>query len=160
MSRAFVDEDAGDPDDLPERPVRSAPNYVTPRGLALLRSAAARARAALASSARDSREAKAAVRDLRYFEARIGSAVLVDNAGRPSAEVLFGATVETRDAAGASRVRRLVGQDEAEEGGDLVAWDSSLGLALLGAKAGGRVEAEGTTLEVVRVSYPASGQPS
>ena len=36
MSRAFVKEDAGDPDDLPERHQSAAPNYVTPEGLAPL----------------------------------------------------------------------------------------------------------------------------
>ncbi|MBW8775462.1 MAG: hypothetical protein JF596_10625, partial [Stenotrophomonas sp.] len=40
MSRAFVKEGDGDDStgDLPELPISEHPNYVTPRGMALLRS--------------------------------------------------------------------------------------------------------------------------
>ena len=75
MSRAFVNEDAGaDRPDLPELPVSSHPNPVTPRGLALLE---ARLTARLADLAAlkvraerlDKLPEAAAERDIRWLEA-------------------------------------------------------------------------------------------
>ena len=39
MSRAFIKEDAGDPDELPDRHQSASPNYVTPEGLAAFQQA-------------------------------------------------------------------------------------------------------------------------
>jgi hypothetical protein len=75
MSRAFVNEDAGnDRPDLPERPVPPGPNLVTPRGLAALRSALSALQAelqALKSRAErlDKLPEAAAERDIRWLEA-------------------------------------------------------------------------------------------
>ena len=158
MSRAFVKEDAGD-DDLPERPQSSSANYVTPRGLELLRAKVAGLKSRLAGLEKDGREARELARDLRYYEGRLGGAILVDAAGRRGDEARFGATVTARDDAGVERVFSIVGQDEAEEGGGRISWDSSLGLALIGAKAGARVECviedRPRVLEVLSVEYPA-----
>jgi hypothetical protein len=91
MSRAFTKEDdAGD--DIPERPVPAGPNYVTPRGLEMLKAEAEglveRRKRALAAGD----EVGRIDRDLRYLEARIGRAVVVprgsagDGGGRDGRE--------------------------------------------------------------------------
>ncbi|MBI4347295.1 MAG: GreA/GreB family elongation factor [Elusimicrobia bacterium] len=140
MSRAFIKEDAGDPDELPERPVPSSPNYVTPYGLDALRRKALELKSALAGAGAEERRRRELARDLRYVEARIARAILVDSKARPGDSVRFGARVRVRDARGAESTFAIVGQDEAEEGGEKVAWDSPAALALIGASVGNTVE--------------------
>ena len=133
MSRAFTKEDdAGE--DLPERPVPAGPNYVTPRGLSLLRAAAAalveRRREALAAG----RDIKPLDRDLRYLEARINGAVLVPPGSGPEAR--FGARVTLDDESGRRRIFQIVGEDEARADPAGLPWSAPLAEALLGKKAG------------------------
>jgi transcription elongation GreA/GreB family factor len=155
MSRAFVKEDAGDPDELPERHQSAAPNYVTPEGLAALRQKAAELRARFEPLAKDSREAKEVKRDLRYFEGRVASARPVDPKTAPADEVRFGAVVELRGEDGKTRRLAIVGQDEADGAQDKIAWDSALALALMGAKKGDRIETdESGALSVASILYP------
>ncbi len=140
MSRAFVKEDAGDPDELPELHQSSAPNYVTLAGLEALRAAAVRLRERLGALPPESREVLAAKRDLRYFEGRVASAIPVDSRTGPADEVRFGATVVLRGEDGKTRSVEIVGQDEAKGALGKVAWDSAL--ALMGAKKGETRETE------------------
>lgn len=133
MSRAFTkEEDAGD--DLPERPIPEGPNYVTPRGLELLKQAGqelvARRQKARASGA----EIATFDRDLRYLEARINSAIVVPAGSGP--EIRFGARVELEDETGKRFVYRVVGADEARTDPSFLPWSAPLALALMGAKAG------------------------
>src|SRR5690348_3384169 len=133
MSRAFTKEDdAGE--DLPERPVSRGPNYVTPRGLELLKAAAAdvieKRRKALAAGG----DVKPFDRDLRYFEARINGATVVPPGSGP--EIRFGARVSLEDAAGRRKTFRIVGEDEARTAPDFLPWSAPLAHAMLGAKAG------------------------
>jgi transcription elongation GreA/GreB family factor len=137
MSRAFTKEDdAGD--ELHERPVPAGPNYVTPRGLELLR-AAAQDLIARRPKAQD----KAPIdRDLRYLEARLSSAIVV--APTPSLEIRFGAKIVLEDEAGARLSYQIVGEDEArEDPAKFLSWTSPLAQALLGAKKGDAVSWEG-----------------
>ena len=155
MSRAFIKEDAGDPDELPERHQSAAPNYVTPEGLAALRQKAVELRERLAPLPRDGREAKEVKRDLRYFEGRLASAIPVDPKTGPTDEVRFGAIVSLRQSDGQMRSVAIVGQDEAEGACDKIAWDSALALSLMGTKKGDCIEAEDSqTLIVADVRYP------
>jgi len=155
MSRAFIKEDAGDPDELPERHQSAAPNYVTPEGLSALRQRAVELSERLKGLAPDSREAKEVKRDLRYFDGRLASAIPVDPKTAPSDEVRFGARVELETADGKKLAVTIVGQDEAEGCQDKLAWDSALALALMGAKKGDRIETdESWTLTVVAILYP------
>ena len=151
MSRAFIKEDEGD-DELPDRPLPSGPNYVTPRGLELLRE---KVRDLQSPGGEASPERK---RDLRYFRARLGSAVLVDNSKKPPEDIRFGAAVEARDGSGAVRRFMIVGQDEAQEGGGKIAWDCSLARDLIGRRVGDRLEGsvDGKVLPLViaSVDYP------
>jgi transcription elongation GreA/GreB family factor len=155
MSRAFIKEDAGDPDDLPERHQSASPNYVTPDGLAALRQKAVELRARLEPLPQDGREAREVKRDLHYYEGRVASAILVDPKAGPADEVRFGARVEFRAADGKPHTVTIVGQDESEGCQDKIAWDSALALSLMGAKTGGRMETEGSgMLQILAISYP------
>ncbi|MBI5595845.1 MAG: GreA/GreB family elongation factor [Elusimicrobia bacterium] len=163
MSRAFTKED-GDQhgDDLPERPVPPGPNYVTPAGKAALVSrvtalAAERSRL-LAGDTESGRDRRAVERDLRYYEARLNSAVVVDPALQEPGVVRFGAEVEAVEPSGALRRFRIVGHDEADAASGTVSWSSPLAAAVLGAKTADMVEwerPEGTLrLRIESVRYP------
>lgn len=165
MSRAFVKEDGPEPsDDPPERPVSPHPNYVTRRGLSLLQDEEERlfaVHAKLPPGKTDPavRRRKLEIeRDVRYVRARIESAIPVDPASPPPAEVRFGARVVLRREDGAERTLRIVGEDEAREGGEFVPWTAPFVAALLGLKAGAEIvwESESVTERwtVVSVSYP------
>lgn len=149
MSRAFVKEDGPPPDENPpERPLSPHPNYVTPRGARLLQEAEERLIAELSclSGAQDEparrRRKRELERDLRYVRARLETAVLVDPASTPKDQVRFGARVSLRGPSGV-RVLRVVGEDEAEEGGELVPWPAPFVQALFGLRAGATVEWDG-----------------
>jgi len=149
MNRAFVKESDGAADEpLPARRISELPNYVTPAGLERLRAELGRLtgrRAGLVArgddpAARD--ELLPVDRDLAYFEARVGSAILVEPAGQPQDEVAFGATVTVREtvdpaaAPAAYRTYTIVGEDEADADTGTVSYASPLARALLGAHAG------------------------
>jgi len=143
MSRAFVKEDAGQPDEDPaERPVSAQPNYVTPRGLKLLRDEEERIVRGLEgfdgaqTDPARRRKKRELERDLRYVRARLESALPVDPAGQPKDQVRFGATVALRREDGAEKTVRIVGEDEAEEGGAALSWAAPFAQALFGLKAG------------------------
>lgn len=171
MSRAFVKEEQ------PEIPAAAPPraalpdgavNYVTPRGLELLRSEAdalALQRAALEAQPEGPERTRAlflAQQRKNALDERIASARLVE-APSSSDEVRFGATVSVRAEGGALQRYRIVGVDEAEPSHGLIAFVSPLARALLGRRAGEiatlrrpRGEEE---LEVVAISYD-SATPS
>lgn len=163
MSRAFVKEDASGPDeDPPERPVSEQPNYVTRRGLKALEDSEVRLVEELrgysgAQSDPERRKRKRALeRDLRYVRARLETAIPVDAA--PKDEVRFGARVVLRRADGTERILRVVGEDEAEEGGELAPWTGPFVQALFGLKTGQALdwetEAGPERWTVVSVEYP------
>ena len=142
MSRAFVNEDAGnDRPDLPELPVSSGPNIVTPRGLAALHAKIAQRQADLAAlKARPDRLDKlpeaAAERDLRWLEARLKAAVVIDPATHDLTEVAFGLAVTVADQDGTQTTYEIVGEDEADARRHRIAPNSPLARALLGAQVG------------------------
>jgi len=121
VSRAFIKEDSGD-EIPPERRQPSGPNYVTPRGLDLLRE---KVEALEAFGADRSPEE---LRELRYWRVRLAGAVLIDSAKNPPGDIRFGAEVEVRGEDGKPRRFKLVGQDEAEGDEAALAWDSALAL--------------------------------
>ena len=159
MSRAFVKEQdgesgAGEIADLPQSP---HPNYVTPRGLSLLReriAAAHEKRRVLLSEAggvaRDLPLANIA-REIRYLETRIERAILVDPAAQPHDEVAFGATVRVADPRGGEREFAIVGEDEADAAHGLLSWIAPLAQSLLGKAAGDRVPFQGGEALIVSI---------
>lgn len=164
MSRAFVKDDDGDSADvLPELPISTHPNYVTPRGLAILRERLAHVSArhsALKAGEQDAlaqrNELAALERDLRYLNARVAGAIEVDLSKQPHDRVAFGATV-TVDSDEGERRWQIVGEDEADAEHGLVSYVSPLATALLGARVGDEVRwqrpAGDMTIEVLRIEY-------
>jgi len=146
MSRAFVKEpDSGAPDlDLPDRPVGERPNYVTPAGFTELQRRAGELEArrlellALGDDAVAGDELRHVDRDLKYYAARIESALLVDPATQPGDEVAFGAAVTVTGEDG-ERTFAIVGEDEADLATLKVSYVSPLAEALMGARVGDRV---------------------
>jgi transcription elongation factor GreB len=127
VSRAFVKDDSDAPEPRFERPISTQPNYVTPRGLGLLRKAHARAQAA-----GDEREE-------RYYRERIDSAILVELASHGSDVVEFGASVRAHDASGRELRVRIVGEDEADPPRGAISWESPIARAFTGRRRGERV---------------------
>jgi transcription elongation factor GreB len=164
MSRAFVNEDQlAENTVLPERVVSQHPNYVTTRGLALLKQ-----RLAALENERSSllkrneitaRERLAAVeRDLHYYAARVESAKRMPAPSQAPEQVTFGCRVTVLTPVGEELSYTLVGEDEADAQRGLVSWVSPLGQALLGTREGEvvtwRRPAGDTELEVVKVGAP------
>jgi transcription elongation GreA/GreB family factor len=163
MSRAFVKEDGPDNAPLPDLPVSTHPNLVTPRGLQQLRDRLAATQAELARlRARPERLDRlpeaAAERDIRYLEARLRGAIPVDPATQPRDEVAFGATVTVLDEDGAARDYEITGEDEADAGLGRIAPQSPLARALLGARVGDSVTwrrpSGDLALDIVAIRYP------
>lgn len=119
MSRAFVKEGDGGLDPLPDLPLSPHPNYVTPRGLRALQTRLHDLQATLAAlKSRAERLDKlpeaAAERDIRYIEARLRSAILIDPATLPLIEVAFGLAVTVTDSHGIQTTYEITGEDEAD----------------------------------------------
>jgi len=163
MSRAFVKEqDMEQADELGELPLSAHPNYVTPRGLMLLRERQAQAQRRLEGLGKDAfgveLERARIERELRWLAARIGSALPIAAATQPRDRVAFGASVVLANAdSGTVQTYRIVGEDEADPEQGLVSWVSPLAKALHGAKVGDLVSwkrpAGDQELEVLKLSY-------
>ena len=146
MSRAFVKDDA--PDGPPIIPPRAplppgTPNYVTPRGLALLRAERAELEAERArlgalptDSAGRQRELEIVAGQLANLTERLASAQLVPPAMDAPEQVRFGTTVEVRMGDGETRRFTLVGVDEADAAAGRVAFVAPIARALIGKRAG------------------------
>ena len=161
MSRAFVKEDGPEPDESPpEKPLSPNPNYVTPRGARLLQDEEARIAAALATlaGAQDDpaqrRRKRALERDLRYVRARLETAIPIDPGNLPKDEIRFGARVALKRADGETRTLHIVGEDESEQGGELVPWSGPFVQALFGLKTGNELDWNNERWTIVSVEYP------
>jgi transcription elongation factor GreB len=166
MSRAFVKESDEDlvAGELPERPPGAQPNYVTPAGLEQLQS---RFRALQeqherlnALSAEDplaKQKLREIQRDLRYFNAQLEHAIVVDPAGQPRDEVHFGALVTIVDEGGKKHRFTIVGDDEADVTAGKVSWASPLAKAMLGSRVGDTViwrrPAGDMEVEIAQIRY-------
>lgn len=147
MSRAFVKEQDDKPaiDELPERPQSPHPNYVTPKGRALLQARCQELlhqRAMLAADSEDSLAAQQLMqveRDLRYFQARLERAIVVDPAAQPADEVHFGAVVSLLDQHGKKHEFAILGEDEADAAKGRISWGSPLAHAMIGLRVGDNV---------------------
>ena len=128
MSRAFVKDASDAPEPRFERrPVSTLPNYVTPRGLELLREALARAQAG-----DDAREAA-------YYQERIESAIVIDPSAHRRDVVEFGASVRAHDRSGGELRVRIVGEDEADPPHGAISWESPIARAFNDHRVGERV---------------------
>jgi transcription elongation GreA/GreB family factor len=160
VSRAFVKEDGPEPDENPpEKPLSPHPNYVTPRGAQLLQDEEALISSELATlaGAQDDaarrRRKRELERDLRYVRARLGTAIPVDPANLPKDEIRFGARVVMKRDDGESRTLKIVGENEAEQGGELVPWSGPFVQALFGLKRDQTLEWDSERWTVVSIQY-------
>ena len=166
MSRAFVKEDdlSYPGAELPERSQSPHPNYVTANGLAELKRSVEdlHAQQDAAKQASDAFAAEETLRgiehNLRYAEARVAGAILVDPKDQPADEVAFGARVCVLDPEGTERIFSIVGEDEADVKQGRTSWVSPLAQALRGARVGDSVTWKRPTgdlvLEVFSIEYP------
>ncbi|MDO8985688.1 GreA/GreB family elongation factor [Cypionkella sp.] len=162
MSRAFVKEGDGTLDPLPDLPQSPHPNYVTPRGLAALQTRLRNLQTSLiALKSRPERLDKlpeaACERDIRYFESRLRSAILIDPATLPLSEVAFGLAITVADDHGQQTTYQITGEDEADARLHRIAPQSPLARALIGAQVGDEViwrkPSGPVSLEIVQISH-------
>lgn len=179
MSKAFVRESDGE-DALapPEAAPAPARNYITPAGFARLRAElrqlveaerpeVVRTVAWAASNGDRSengdylygkRRLREIDRRVRFLIKRLEGATVVDNAGRDTDQVFFGATARVRAPDGSERAVTIVGADEADPARGRVSWISPVARALLKARLGDVVTlgtpAGPQALEIIDVSYP------
>jgi len=143
VSKAFTKDDSSDaPLVVPARaPLPAgATNYVTRRGLALLRDELVRLRVergrleSRSAEPDGPRELATAVARVAELEDRLSCAQLVDatDASAPREHVHFGATVTVRSDGGGERTYEIVGVDEADIACGRVAFVAPLARALLG----------------------------
>ncbi|XWW45334.1 GreA/GreB family elongation factor [Fibrella sp. USSR17] len=150
MSRAFLkNESADDPVMIPAR----APlppglsNYVTPRGLALLRAELAELEADHARVQLDETDETERTRQLALINGKVGalnqrisSAHVIEPASQPPHEIRFGATVTLQPKSGTVRHLTLVGVDEADVTQGLIAFTAPIARALQGKRVGDTVQ--------------------
>ena len=169
MSVAFTKE--GDSEafaaDLPDRPISSHANLVTPEGLAWIERELADARAAYSGAqvggevAQDRTAMARATRDLRYWSARRGSAQLIEPP-IATAIVQFGHAVTFDREDGRRQTYRIVGEDQADPAQGMVSYVSPLARALLGKAVGDTAVVAGGEVEIVAIAAapaPVSAAP-
>jgi transcription elongation factor GreB len=179
MSKAFVRESGDGEEDArvaADAPV-PAKNYITPAGFARLDAERRRlvererpevVRAVSAAAANGDRSENADYlygkkrlreidRRVRFLIRRLESARVVNNAGRDTAQVFFGATARVRARSGAERSVTIVGADEVDPARGRVSWISPVAAALLKARVGDvvtlRTPAGAEQLEILDVTY-------
>jgi len=158
MSRAFVKEqDTEQADELGELPLSPHPNYVTSRGLELLRTRLAETQQRLGALRKDAfgaeLERARIERELRWLSARIGSAQLISSAAQSQDRVGFGAAVELADADSGDTLRyRIVGEDEADPKAGSISFVSPVARSLLGKASGDVVGSGDQELEIVAIA--------
>lgn len=170
VSKAFTRDDAAEPVIVvrPRAPLPpGVPNYVTARGLGLLRAELAvleAERARLTGGVDDPERARnlaVTASRLRELAARIAGAEVVDPRVQPRDEVCFGATVTLRTVhgarAGEERKLQIVGVDEADAAAGRVAFIAPIARAVLGLHVGDstllRTPGGEEELEVLAIDY-------
>ncbi|TAK83493.1 MAG: transcription elongation factor GreB [Betaproteobacteria bacterium] len=179
MSKAFVKEDAEQPEERAQAPALApgGKNYISPAGFARLkaelRDLVERERpqvvttVAWAASLGDRSEnadyiyGKRRLREIdrrvRFLIKRLEAAEIVDASGRDTDQIFFGAKVKIK---AGDRVKEItiLGQDEVDPARGIVSWVSPIAKALLKARAGDtvtlRTPAGEETLEILEVAYP------
>lgn len=152
MSRAFVREPEGGEafEDLPDRPISSDTNFVTPEGLAQIEAEVARLEAELSGLSPEDKADHARVsRDLRYWSARKNSAQLVEAFNDDV--VRFGATVTVLREADTRQTFRIVGEDEADPAAGSISYVAPLARALTGKGVGDTVTVNGHDFEIAEI---------
>ncbi|MCX2741500.1 GreA/GreB family elongation factor [Pontibacter anaerobius] len=173
MSRAFVKEDdAGEPPIIPPRAALppGVTNYVTPQGLAQLRTELAeleaertKVEANREDEANRTRQLSILNGRLSALHERLASARVIDPASQPANEVRFGAKVTLQTIKGPKpgmkRTFTIVGVDEADVAAGKIAFVAPIARAVGGARVGQTVSLKlgrnEELVEVTRITYPA-----
>jgi transcription elongation factor GreB len=161
VSKAFTSEEATLEVVVPPRAPLPAgvPNYVTPRGLELLRAerrALEAERAEIERGPEEGRGAALAAWSVRHagLDRRLASAQRVEPVPAAST-VRFGSRVTVADESGDEKTIEIVGVDEADPEHGKIAFLAPLAKALLGREAGDRVSVatpgKQRTLEIVAI---------
>jgi transcription elongation GreA/GreB family factor len=158
MSVAFTREEDSEAAaaNLPDRPVSTHPNLVTPEGLEQLEANLEAARAAYSAAqagedvSADRTAMARATRDLRYYGARRASAQLMENP-EGTDQVAFGSTVTFEREDGRKQRFRIVGEDQADPAAGSVSYVSPLARALLGKTVGDTAQVAGGEVEIAAI---------
>jgi transcription elongation GreA/GreB family factor len=152
MSRAFVKEqdDADALEELPERPVSTHPNAVTPRGLRLIDEEIDKHRKELAHAQHvaDRNGIARASRDLRYWTQRRATAQLIQPPKKPD-KAAFGVRVTIERDDGRRQALSIVGEDEADFDKGFIAYTAPIARALIGAGVGDEVDIPGGEAKII-----------
>lgn len=151
MSRAFVKEDDDAVEDVPERPISTAPNLVTAEGRAAIEAEVTRLSDELSNAGEDRSERARVGRDLRYWTARRSTAQLVPPP-QDCEIVRFGCTVTITRDDGRSQTFRIVGEDEAAPERGTLSHVSPLARALLGKSVGDSAQVTGHDVEITNIA--------
>jgi transcription elongation GreA/GreB family factor len=154
MSRAFVKEsDQEEGGALPERPVSTHPNFVTPAGLHQIEAQvrALEAEREVARAADDKPTLARVARDLRYWTSRRASARLIEPGTTAPQAVRFGTRVTLEGEDGGTRTFRLVGEDEADPAQGLLSYVSPVATVLMGKAEGDIVSLPGHKAEIIKI---------
>ena len=152
MSIAFVreKEDGEAFEDLPDRPISPHTNFVTPAGLEQIEREVARLQAEQSKLKPDDKADTARVmRDLRYWNARHGTAQLVESVEGDT--VHFGSTVTVQREDETSQTFHIVGEDEADPAKGSIAYVAPLAKAITGKSVGDVVEVNGQEVEITAI---------
>jgi transcription elongation GreA/GreB family factor len=154
MSSAFqreLDREDAIPD-LPDRPVSTARNLVTPEGLIQIENEVEHWAEELkkAQAAEDKAHVASAGRELRYWSARRSNAEVVEPIADHT-EVRFGHKVTVECEGGKKRTFRIVGEDQADPAKGMVPYVAPIATALLGKSVGDTVEVMHGEAEIVAI---------
>ena len=154
MNKAFVKEmdveRASNP--LPDRPIPSGLNLVTPTGLIALeqRLAVIEREHADAIAVGDVNEIARTERDRRYWTARRATAQVKEPSG--SGQIVeFGSTVTIRRDDDRTQTFQIVGADQADPAQGTLSYISPLARALLGKSKGDEVAVAGKSIEITEI---------
>lgn len=147
MSKAFTSEESSPELVVAPRPPLpwGVPNYVTPRGLELLRAEKRQLEAARVTLDAGPEEGRAVTlaawaARMQELDQRLSSAQLIALPSTPKQAVRFGSKVSVVDAAGEQKTYEIVGVDEADPSQGKIAFLSPLAKALLGKETGDTIE--------------------
>jgi transcription elongation GreA/GreB family factor len=140
VNKAFVKEDDGPVERLPDRAASAHPNLVTADGLAQIDEmiAALNHEHAAAKAAGDAHALARIARDLRYWASRQATAQV--SALPPNGTVQFGSTVSFRRTDERTQTFRIVGIGEANPSQGTLSYISPVAHALLGREIGDEVQ--------------------
>jgi transcription elongation GreA/GreB family factor len=153
MNKAFIKDDDGAGDALPDREIPSQPNLVTAEGLVRIEQMLAQASTALseAQAVEDRAAVARAARDVRYWAHRRASAQLVPPPADHT-QVRFGARVTIARDDEREQTFRIVGMDEADPAAGTLSYVSPMAQALMGRAVGDAVRVAGGEVEIVAIA--------